>query len=397
MKEDLNQKKLLNSEYEDELDLHEIFLTIMKHKKKVIMIILLGTILSGVVSYTRYKNTEETKKAIGTITLNMPENNWTDEDIIPNEVIVKVYSDNLLESKGIEFEKFSNGIKIEKKIPVIDVSLKLGEDKGLEVEVLNSLLTNSIEEFKNKYLERKEFKELEDNKKLEYGEYLNATILFLNEMEIFLTKNMTETVLSISDKNKHKQILEEIKILKEIELEEFKIKTSNWQLARNQKEKKEKASIYFEKMQERKIKLALKTKSFEKINNRVSEKLEEEYLKQLLEISEINYEVRRKEKELKKGRDASFEEQIIIENKIEEISKKLEKIIIETNMIALKNSKKAESSQIKLEKPVSILEVNHSKTKMMFFIGVILSIIIGGLGAFFAEFLDNHKKLKNKK
>ena len=66
-------------------------------------------------------------------------------------------------------------------------------------------------------------------------------------------------------------------------------------------------------------------------------------------------------------------------------------------MIALKNSKKAESSQIKLEKPVSILEVNHSKTKMIFFIGVILSIIIGGLGAFFAEFLDNHKKLKNKK
>ena len=114
MKEDLNQKKIINSEYEDELDLHEIFLTIMKHKKKVIMIILLGTILSGVVSYTRYKNTEETKKAIGTITLNMPENNWTDEDIIPNEVIAKVYSDNLLESKGIEFEKFSNGIKIEK-------------------------------------------------------------------------------------------------------------------------------------------------------------------------------------------------------------------------------------------------------------------------------------------
>ena len=66
-------------------------------------------------------------------------------------------------------------------------------------------------------------------------------------------------------------------------------------------------------------------------------------------------------------------------------------------MIALKNSKKVESSQIKLEKPVSILEVNHSKTKMIFFIGVVLSIIVSILGAFFAEFLDNHKKLKNKK
>ena len=397
MKEDLNQKKIINSEYEEELDLHEIFLTIMKHKKKVIMFILLGTILSGAVSYTRYKNTEETKKAIGTITLNMPQNNWTDEDIIPSEVISEVYSEHLLESKGIGFEKFSNGIKIEKKIPVIDISLKLGEDKGLEVEVLNSLLINSIEEFKNKYLEKKEFKELEDNKKLEYGEYLNATVLFLNEMEKFLVKNMTETVLSISDKNKNKQILKEIKLLKEIELEEFKIKTSNWQLARNQKEKIEKASIYIEKRKERKIQLELMTENFEKINNRVSEKLEEEYLKQLLEISAINYDIKRKEKELKEGRDASFEEKIIIENKIEEISKKLEKIIIQTNMMALENSKKIESSQIKLEKPVSILEVNHSKTKMMFFIGVILSMIVGILGAFFAEFLDNHKKLKNKK
>ena len=269
--------------------------------------------------------------------------------------------------------------------------MPLTKNEEIDIKILNSLLNNTIENLREKYGEIFEFEEIEEGLLMEYSEYLTKTYILLEEMENYIDIMIKEEKFIVVEKKEYKKILKEIELLKKVELNTLERISSNGVLSKDFEEKQKDILWNLKKLKRIQKKLNLKSEAISEAKNNYSGELVNQHLIVLLEIKEIDARIEKEMIELKKGREATITEKEQIQKKISQTQKKLNAIIIKVNKILLLNTKMERENSIYLGKEASILEDNYSKTKILILVGIVLSVVLGIFGSFFAEFIEKYK------
>ena len=363
------EERVYQNQEDDEIDLMELLRILLNHKLMLIGITVITIFISGIAGYIFNQKNIETSVVIA---LNYPElesglnpdkTPFTKENLISIKTLNLVFDE--YEGKAIKAKKFAdfrNSLKIEGIIPEnisqkIESSLKKGEIisyypteykirlKELNKEVLEKLSIGALEEFEEKYKPKSKILPMKKvNNFYDYDDY----ILLLNE------------------KIKNLKLVGESKVIKNI-LDEYK--PTNRQLV-------------VPSIGEMGIKL--------ESENEYYSKLIEKYLIVNTSIKNVEYEIKFKEEEILKIVYPTEKENKVINENINLLVDKLNKVIEDTNNINKEYYEVKYGEMIKILTPV---EVSKSGKSMAIFlaVGAVLGLFTSIFLIFICEFVKNYK------
>lgn len=437
----LEERKYYDSE-DDEIDLMELIRTLMKHKVIILGTTLLITLISVVGGYIYNRSNTVNTMIIG---FNYPEiengknpdnSIFLKENIIPLNVINKVYSENTKNLKSETMVDFRSGIKIEGIVPEsvetrIENALKKGEKFSYtpvqyrittkeNKDVLEELVNDSIEEFVNKYKPSNKASELEEFKNYDYDNIyllLNDRIdLLKNDINSETKKNYISNKLGYS----FNELLARLESLERVELQDYYsyFSVNGLSLNKIMREIRYDSEIRDIKLEKEKLQAKAQVlrnmlDQFKPTNRSlvvpnvgdfgIKINTENEYYTNLInQYLNINYQIKDKEFSIKKLEEEkkivaypSENQKQVIDKKVTVIREKLNSIINELNKINEEYVNAKYSDMIKI---VSLASENSKGKPMVLFlaIGVILGGMLGIFLAFTKEFVKNYKKKYSK-
>lgn len=425
---------------DDEIDLMELLRILLNHKLILIGITAITIFISGIVGYIFNKKNIETSVVIA---LNYPElesglnpdkTPFVKENLISIKTLNSVFDE--YEGKVIKAEKFAdfrNSLKIEGIIPEnisqkIETSLKKGEIisyypteykirlKELNKEVLEKLSIGALEEFEEKYKPKSKILPMKKvNNFYDYDDY----ILLLNEkiknlkLNYYLDDKInyySKTLgYSFNELNNRLDNLQNIELKK---LESF-IDVKGVSNSKNTRETKLRADIKLLNLKKEKLvgeskviknildeykptnrqlvvpsigEMGIKLES----ENEYYSKLIEKYLIVNTSIKNVEYEIKFKEEEILKIVYPTEKENKVINENINLLVDKLNKVIEDTNNINKEYYEVKYGEMIKILTPV---EVSKSGKSMAIFlaVGAVLGLFTSIFLIFICEFVKNYK------
>lgn len=434
------EERVYQNQEDDEIDLMELLRILLNHKLMLIGITVITIFISGIAGYIFNQKNIETSVVIA---LNYPElesglnpdkTPFTKENLISIKTLNLVFDE--YEGKAIKAKKFAdfrNSLKIEGIIPEnisqkIESSLKKGEIisyypteykirlKELNKEVLEKLSIGALEEFEEKYKPKSKILPMKKvNNFYDYDDY----ILLLNEkiknlkLNYYLDDKInyySKTLgYSFNELNNRLDNLQNIELKK---LESF-IDVKGVSNSKNTRETKLRADIKLLNLKKEKLvgeskviknildeykptnrqlvvpsigEMGIKLES----ENEYYSKLIEKYLIVNTSIKNVEYEIKFKEEEILKIVYPTEKENKVINENINLLVDKLNKVIEDTNNINKEYYEVKYGEIIKILTPV---EVSKSGKSMAIFlaVGAVLGLFTSIFLIFICEFVKNYK------
>ena len=434
------EERVYQNQEDDEIDLMELLRILLNHKLMLIGITVITIFISGIAGYIFNQKNIETSVVIA---LNYPElesglnpdkTPFTKENLISIKTLNLVFDE--YEGKAIKAKKFAdfrNSLKIEGIIPEnisqkIESSLKKGEIisyypteykirlKELNKEVLEKLSIGALEEFEEKYKPKSKILPMKKvNNFYDYDDY----ILLLNEkiknlkLNYYLDDKInyySKTLgYSFNELNNRLDNLQNIELKK---LESF-IDVKGVSNSKNTRETKLRADIKLLNLKKEKLvgeskviknildeykptnrqlvvpsigEMGIKLES----ENEYYSKLIEKYLIVNTSIKNVEYEIKFKEEEILKIVYPTEKENKVINENINLLVDKLNKVIEDTNNINKEFYEVKYGEMIKILTPV---EVSKSGKSMAIFlaVGAVLGLFTSIFLIFICEFVKNYK------
>lgn len=434
------EERVYQNQEDDEIDLMELLRILLNHKLMLIGITVITIFISGIAGYIFNQKNIETSVVIA---LNYPElesglnpdkTPFTKENLISIKTLNLVFDE--YEGKAIKAKKFAdfrNSLKIEGIIPEnisqkIESSLKKGEIisyypteykirlKELNKEVLEKLSIGALEEFEEKYKPKSKILPMKKvNNFYDYDDY----ILLLNEkiknlkLNYYLDDKInyySKTLgYSFNELNNRLDNLQNIELKK---LESF-IDVKGVSNSKNTRETKLRADIKLLNLKKEKLvgeskviknildeykptnrqlvvpsigEMGIKLES----ENEYYSKLIEKYLIVNTSIKNVEYEIKFKEEEILKIVYPTEKENKVINENINLLEDKLNKVIEDTNNINKEYYEVKYGEMIKILTPV---EVSKSGKSMAIFlaVGAVLGLFTSIFLIFICEFVKNYK------
>ncbi|WP_373078903.1 hypothetical protein [Fusobacterium varium] len=434
------EERVYQNQEDEEIDLMELIKILLNHKLMMIAVTISIIFISGIAGYIFNKKNMTTSVVIG---LNYPEletglnpdkTPFLKDNLVSINILNSVFAEFKNEKiKAKEFADFRNSLSIDGIVPnnisqKIESALKKGEIlsyyptqykiklKEMNKEILEKLSIGVVEEFENKYKPKSEilfmekvstaydyddyillFNEKIKNLKLNFSvddkmNYYSKTLGYsfnelnnrldnlqnieLKKLESFLdikglsnSKNTRETKLRADIKLlnlKREKLIGESKVIRNV-LDEYK--PINRQ-------------IVVPSMGEMGIKL--------ETENEYYSKLIEKYLLVNTSIKNVEYEIKFKEEEILKIVYPTEEENKAINENINLLADRLNKVIEDTNNINKEFYEVKYGDMIKILTPV---EINNSGKPIILFLGVgaVLGLFTSIFLIFICEFAKNYK------
>lgn len=434
------EERVYQNQEDDEIDLMELLRILLNHKLMLIGITVITIFILGIAGYIFNQKNIETSVVIA---LNYPElesglnpdkTPFTKENLISIKTLNLVFDE--YEGKAIKAKKFAdfrNSLKIEGIIPEnisqkIESSLKKGEIisyypteykirlKELNKEVLEKLSIGALEEFEEKYKPKSKILPMKKvNNFYDYDDY----ILLLNEkiknlkLNYYLDDKInyySKTLgYSFNELNNRPDNLQNIELKK---LESF-IDVKGVSNSKNTRETKLRADIKLLNLKKEKLvgeskviknildeykptnrqlvvpsigEMGIKLES----ENEYYSKLIEKYLIVNTSIKNVEYEIKFKEEEILKIVYPTEKENKVINENINLLVDKLNKVIEDTNNINKEYYEVKYGEMIKILTPV---EVSKSGKSMAIFlaVGAVLGLFTSIFLIFICEFVKNYK------
>lgn len=434
------EEKIYQSEEDEEIDLMELVKILLNHKLILIIVTASIILVSGIAGYIFNKKSMVTSVVIG---LNYPElESGLNPDKTPflkdnlisinilNSVFTEFKNDKI---KAKNFVDFRNSLNIEGIVPnnisqKTENALKRGEIisyypteykirlKELNKEVLEKLSIGALEEFEEKYKPKSKILPMKKvNNFYDYDDY----ILLLNEkiknlkLNYYLDDKInyySKTLgYSFNELNNRLDNLQNIELKK---LESF-IDVKGVSNSKNTRETKLRADIKLLNLKKEKLvgeskviknildeykptnrqlvvpsigEMGIKLES----ENEYYSKLIEKYLIVNTSIKNVEYEIKFKEEEILKIVYPTEKENKVINENINLLVDKLNKVIEDTNNINKEYYEVKYGEMIKILTPV---EVSKSGKSMAIFlaVGAVLGLFTSIFLIFICEFVKNYK------
>lgn len=439
---ELDERKIY--EEEDEIDLMELFHTILKHKVKIVIVTIVVMLLSTLGGYI-YNRLNSFNTAI--IGFNYPElqkgknpdgSIFLRTDIIPLDVINDTY--NMYQEKlgGKKLDDFRNSIEVEGIIPdstqtLIDNALKRGETlsftasnyrikiKEKDKEILNKLINDSISSYITKHKPNYIIQTIGDE--IYNYDYSDSYILLderLKMMEMAIASYENKNYISTKLGYSFGMISERIRNLKNVELKDYYSyysinglsKDSNNKLLRVDSEIQDlilenqalngKVEVLDEmlhnfKPTQKQIvipNIANEGVDIEDKNDYYS-KLVEDYVALNNNIEDNKVKIQLLENSKVDIKAPSAEEIKNLDNKLRVVVEKANKIIEDINILSREYIDSTYSDMIKIVSPVT---TDTEGKPLILFVGVgaVLGIMLGVFLAFMAEFIRNYRNKYSK-
>ena len=423
--------------YEDEIDLKELFLVLWRNKVKIIIVAFVCMVIgfaagkitaaknkksTVVVEYT-YPGIEEGKSPNGGnlgATYNQFNNIFMIKDIY--------HKMPELEKMGISQDTMLNGIKITPVLPEnlekgavyypnkFTYSLKMTGSSETDEEVLRNFVDIQRDYFKKSYRVENQLPMLNFEESISYD--YNSMIEVINNALNASVKSLeilsTDTMMT-GDRVEIQTILQELKILKDIDLLKIKNKINDYGITKNPEELMLGYRQEIERLEISKAKTMGKIAQLEDMiksykpaakdivimNNGNTEKIKSEeenyyteFLRQLaaekIQLSDINVQIKYINEKMKKAINND-------EKRAEEVNKELEFIVnknnekvLRINELILKNYNRRYAEIIKISEDVTTKST--SKTMLITLAGLILGGFLGACYVLVGNFIFEEKR-----
>ena len=429
-------------EDDDEIDLMELIRTLGKYKGLILTSTLLVALLCTGGGYLYNKINTVNSTIIG---FNYPEiengknpdgSVFFKDNIIPLNVINKVYTENKDKIKADGIADFKTRIKVEGIIPEatearIENALKKGEILAYtptqykistkeSKEILEELSTDSIVEFINKYKPNYAVAEIEEFKNYDYDNIYTL----LNDRIALLKSNINSETKQNYISNKLGYSFNELSVklesLDRVELQDYYSYFTVHGLSLSKVMRETRYDSEIREIRLEKEKLQAKAQIIKsmleqyKPTNRnivvpnvgefgIKINTENEYYSGLInEYLNVNSKIKDEEFTIKKLQEEkeivnypSENQKKVIDQKLNVITTKLNGIINELNKINEEYVNAKYSDMIKIVSPVT--EINNGKPVVLFLaIGIVLGGMLGIFLAFMKEFAKNYKAKYSK-
>lgn len=429
-------------EEDDEIDLMELIRTLMKHKIAIGVTTIAVTLVSLIGGYIYNKMSTVNSAIIG---FNYPEiengknpdgSVFLKEYIVPLNVLNNNYSEYHDTLKAKKIADFKVGIKVEELIPDaiqtrIEAALKRGENISYtptqyklstkeNKDVLESVVTDTVNEFINKYKPNYSVAKME-----ELGNYDYDNIYSLLNDRISLLKNNIDSEAKknyVSNKLGYffNELLVKVESLERVELQDYYsyFTVNGLSLNKIMREIRYDSEIRDVKLEKEKLQAKSQMiknmlEEFKPTNRNliipnvgefgIKIDTENEYYSNLInQYLTINSEIKDKEFIIKKLQEEkgivnypSEAQKEVIDQKLQVIREKLNNIIDELNKLNEEYVNAKYSDMITIVSPV--IETHNGKPLVLFLaVGVVLGGMLGIFLAFTKEFAKNYRNKYSK-
>lgn len=429
-------------EEDDEIDLMELIRTLMKHKIVIGVTTIAVTLVSLIGGYIYNKMSTVNSAIIG---FNYPEiengknpdgSVFLKEYIVPLNVLNDNYSEYHDTLKAKKIADFKVGIKVEGLIPDaiqtrIEAALKRGENISYtptqyklstkeNKDVLESVVTDTVNEFINKYKPNYSVAKMEELGNYDYDNIyslLNDRISLLkNNIDSEAKKNYVSNKLGYS----FNELLVKVESLERVELQDYYsyFTVNGLSLNKIMREIRYDSEIRDVKLEKEKLQAKSQMiknmlEEFKPTNRNliipnvgefgIKIDTENEYYSNLInQYLTINSEIKDKEFIIKKLQEEkgivnypSEAQKEVIDQKLQMIREKLNNIIDELNKLNEEYVNAKYSDMITIVSPV--IETHNGKPLVLFLaVGVVLGGMLGIFLAFTKEFAKNYRNKYSK-
>lgn len=429
-------------EEDDEIDLMELIRTLMKHKIAIGVTTIAVTLVSLIGGYIYNKMSTVNSAIIG---FNYPEiengknpdgSVFLKEYIVPLNVLNNNYSEYHDTLKAKKIADFKVGIKVEGLIPDaiqtrIEAALKKGENISYtptqyklstkeNKDVLESVVTDTVNEFINKYKPNYSVAKMEELGNYDYDNIyslLNDRISLLkNNIDSEAKKNYVSNKLGYS----FNELLVKVESLERVELQDYYsyFTVNGLSLNKIMREIRYDSEIRDVKLEKEKLQAKSQMiknmlEEFKPTNRNliipnvgefgIKIDTENEYYSNLInQYLTINSEIKDKEFIIKKLQEEkgivnypSEAQKEVIDQKLQMIREKLNNIIDELNKLNEEYVNAKYSDMITIVSPV--IETHNGKPLVLFLaVGVVLGGMLGIFLAFTKEFAKNYRNKYSK-
>ncbi|MEG1009941.1 MAG: hypothetical protein RSF67_09070, partial [Clostridia bacterium] len=425
--------------YDDEIDLMELILILVREKKTILITFVIVTMLSlGGALYER----NISKKAIAIINLGFDTKKFNQNDLLLSSVLDKVYQVNDIRQKNeLSLDEFRNRFKITGIVPKAiedkrEFLAKSGQTleyipQNYSVELRVGTPTESKKILEDYYValndhyrfeneSRYKFKTfdsgiLEDNK-YDFQDYLTILELRKAGLKENLSGRESNRLDYASYGFGYRQIKADMENLENIRIQELKnfliatniVKNENnfkseftnrKDIIENSLEEKERASKNYRtlldsyKMEDKNIVVpkGVKVSTEENAREVYYTELMDSYLKIQMDIVDLKTQLKELQYKNANLRTGTIEEREFIVKKLEDIIIDYNKIVINANRLEKLENYIASGSLIKLASPIEI--VSNSKAKIILAVGMVMGIFLGIMMAFIKNFYHSFKHL----
>lgn len=422
--------------YDDEIDLKELLAIIIREKKIVFLTFIIVFLCSlGGALYERASS----KKA--SVILHIENlKRYGKIDFLSNSVLEKVYKDNEIKKEEISLDKFKNSFKIEGIIPK-DVKLKQetlekkGEifkytptdylvqvrvgDAKRSSKILSDYIDELNKELEYKYESRYRFKEMDlamlDDNRYDYQDYLDI----LSERKKVLKDNILNSANNNTDYISYGfgyvDALNAILNMENIDIRELQNYLDSTKIARNVEKFRDSYSARRESL---KNELILQTnlkndqkKILDSLNIQKNEvvvpqgvkveigdsaqeayytKMMREYLAIEDRIEKLNSKLEKLELRDKGLRSPNEKERSYITNSLKNIFREYNRIVDLVN--SLENQENIIKYSEIAEMATPVVTISDSKAKLILAVGVVMGVFLGIMMAFVKNFFKDFKK-----
>lgn len=434
----MNRQMSNEVRYEDEIDMMELVMILVREKKTILVTFLIVVILSF---WGALYEMDKSKEAIAVITLDLNENKFSQNEFLSSSILEKVYQENKIrEKENLTVDEFRNRFKIEGIIPknIKDkkellekqgeefkytpksyvIKLRVGSPKESEI-ILNSYYLALNNYFKIKNESKYQFKSFDVNilkdKTYDYEDYL--TILESRKKGLKeLIKNRDKINTDYSSYGfGYRQITTELQNLEDIriqELQNYLIATNivknvdNFRSEFNNKKDILKNTIDQKKKDAANVQELLKSYSGNSKSNVVPKGVKistaesgkdiyytvlvDNYLNLQMEIARLQMQLEEldlKNKNLTNGTE--IEREYIVKT-LQNIVLDYNRVVILANRLENLENYIQNGALVKLAAPIEV--ISSSKAKLILGVGIVMGIFLGIMMAFFKTFYHSFKK-----
>lgn len=433
--------------YDDEIDLKELIMILIKEKKTIAVTFLLVSLLSlGGALYNRDKS----KEAVAILKMNFPsiENGktpegvrFTKESLTPVEVIQEVYKENnIREKNGLSLDEFRNRFEISGIIPSnIENQMKIAEKSGktlnytpknykIELRVGSAQESEKIlkdyyktlsEDYSYKYLSKYRFEKINDkvieSKDYDYEETLNIINRKVDLLQKFLTNKADEKIDFASFGYGYREVETALTNLEKIRINELQNYLEARGIVKNKEdfknsfqsrksdllqeiESKQNDALGYKNLidsfqmenRNRVIPKGIKISTGENSKEKYYTSLIDNYLNTELQIENLKNQLKKLELKNSNLKEGTVEEKKSIQTNLDLIIKDYNTIVDRVNALEEVDSKIENGAMIQLATPITL--ESNSKAKLILAIGVVMGAFLGIMMAFIKNFLKDFKK-----
>lgn len=429
-------------EEDDEIDLMELVRTLMKYKFLITIVTLLVTVVAVIGGYTYNKINTVNSAIIG---FNYPEietgknpdkSVFLKENIVPLNILNEVYNEYQGKLEAKTMSDFKAKIKIDGIIPDatqtrIENALKRGENvaytptqykisTGEQKEVLEDVVSGSVEEFINKYKPNYTLAMMENLKNYDYDNIYSLLTDRITLLKANINSEAKQNYISNKLGYSFNELLVKIESLERVELQDYYSYFTVNGLSLNKIMRETRYDSEIREIKLEKEKLQAKAQIIKSMlteykptdRNLVVPNVgefgikidtENEYYTNLInQYLSINTQIKDREFTIKKLQEEkeivnypSDNQKQVIDQKLQVIVDKLNKIIEDLNKINEEYVNEKYSSMITIISPV--VQTTNGKPLVLFLgAGIVLGGMLGIFLAFTKEFAKNYKNKYSK-